>query len=171
MGDLPIAPELRILLDKQEIHDALMRYCRGVDRCDEELMRSIFHKDARAFKAPAWEFVAHFIPANKEATTFTTHFMGNLSIDVVGDKAFSEAYFMTYAGRSQDGQEVIDLFAGRYVDRWERWNGRWGVVLRETVHEWSRGDVAGRTPFPIPPSEEGAFVQPIRGRGDISFTR
>ncbi|MDE3075394.1 MAG: nuclear transport factor 2 family protein [Chloroflexota bacterium] len=171
MTEVPIAPEVRILLDKQEIQDALMRYCRGVDRCDVELMRSIFHEDGRAFKGPAWEFVEHFIPANREATTFTVHFMGNLLIDVVGDDAFSEAYFMTYAGRDEGGQELIDVFAGRYVDHWVRRNGRWGVLLRETVHEWSRADVVGRIPFPVPPSEQGTFVQPIRGRGDISFAR
>jgi hypothetical protein len=171
MADLPIAPELRILLDKQEIHDALMRYCRGVDRCDVELMQSLFHEDGRAFKAPAWDFAAHFVPANKEATTLTTHFMGNLLIEVVRDKAYSEAYFMTYAGRMQGGQEVIDVFAGRYVDRWERRKGRWGVVLRETVHEWSRADIAGTTPFPLPASEQGTFVAPARDRRDKSFTR
>lgn len=171
MTEVAIAPELQLLLDKQEIHDALMRYCRGVDRCDEELMRSMFHEDGVAFKAPAWEFVAHFVPANRESTTFTMHFMGNLSIDVIGDKAFSEAYFMTYVGRDADGKEVIDVFAGRYVDRWVRRKGRWGVLLHDSIHEWSRGDVAGDTPFPVPPSEDGTFARPIRGRDDISFAR
>jgi hypothetical protein len=40
------------LMDKQEIHDVLMRYCRGIDRCDEELLRSVYHpeKDARVMK-------------------------------------------------------------------------------------------------------------------------
>jgi hypothetical protein len=27
---------LQQLLDKQEIHEVLMRYCRGIDRCDAE---------------------------------------------------------------------------------------------------------------------------------------
>jgi hypothetical protein len=37
---------LQVLLDKQEIHEVLMRYCRGIDRCDAELLRSVYHADA-----------------------------------------------------------------------------------------------------------------------------
>ena len=37
---------LRVLLDKQEIHEVLMRYCRGIDRCDAELLHSVYHPDA-----------------------------------------------------------------------------------------------------------------------------
>ena len=37
---------LRSVLDRQEIHDALVRYCRGIDRCDERLVLSAFHADA-----------------------------------------------------------------------------------------------------------------------------
>jgi len=144
MTEVAIASELQFLLDKQEIHDALMRYCRGVDRCDEELMRSMFHEDAVAFKAPAWEFVAHFVPANRESTTFTMHFMGNLSIDVIGDKAFSEAYFMTYVGRDADGKEVIDVFAGRYVDRWVRRKGRCLLYTSDAADDMQCVDLGGR---------------------------
>ena len=38
--------ELRTLLDRAQIHDALMRYCRGVDRGDSELVLSALHPDA-----------------------------------------------------------------------------------------------------------------------------
>ena len=37
---------LRELLDRQEIHDCLMRYSRGVDRLDPDLIRSAYHDDA-----------------------------------------------------------------------------------------------------------------------------
>ena len=33
---------LQVLLDKQEIHKVLMRYCRGIDRCDAELLCSVY---------------------------------------------------------------------------------------------------------------------------------
>jgi hypothetical protein len=45
MGALNEA-ELRTLLDRAQIHDALMRYSRGVDRGDGELVMSVFHPDA-----------------------------------------------------------------------------------------------------------------------------
>jgi hypothetical protein len=160
---------LQVLLDKQEIHDALMRYCRGVDRCDEDLMRSVYHEDARAFGAPAWEFVKEFIPANRDATSFTVHAIQNLMIDVQGDEAFSEAYFVTYVGRPDGGVEYVDAFCGRYIDRWEKRHGRWAVAHRETAREWARANALGLDEFPIPPSEEGTFLQPKRSREDLSY--
>jgi hypothetical protein len=38
--------EFRALLDRAQIHDALMRYSRGVDRGDGELVVACFHPDA-----------------------------------------------------------------------------------------------------------------------------
>ena len=37
---------LQRLLDKQEIYEVLCRYCRGIDRLDEPLVRSCYHPDA-----------------------------------------------------------------------------------------------------------------------------
>jgi SnoaL-like domain len=166
-----LSKEIRVLLDKQAIQEALLRYCRGVDRCDADLMRSVYHEDAQAFGMGAWQFVDHFIPANRDATTFNMHVMANLSIEVDGDRASSESYFLTYVGRDKNGTEVIDVFAGRYVDKWERRDQKWGVVQRDTVQEWSRGDAFGTEHFPIPPSEEGAFVKPMRDKSDVSYRR
>src|SRR5690242_14642385 len=35
------------LLAKQEITEAIFKYCRSMDRCDHELGKSVFHPDAR----------------------------------------------------------------------------------------------------------------------------
>ncbi|WP_221890845.1 nuclear transport factor 2 family protein [Microbispora sp. KK1-11] len=32
--------------DQQEIHEVVLRYCRGVDRLDMDLVRSAYHPDA-----------------------------------------------------------------------------------------------------------------------------
>jgi hypothetical protein len=161
---------LSALVDRQEIHHALMLYCRGVDRCDEDLMRSVYHEDATdhhgAYSGNAWEFVATFVPASKAESTFTQHAIANLTIDLDGDRASSEAYFVAYVGRMDGDQEVIDVFGGRYVDQWERRDNGWGVTDRTVVHEWSRANAFGNEPFPLPTD---LFEQPVRGREDISF--
>jgi hypothetical protein len=171
MTELSLPKELQILLDRQAIYDAMMRYCRGVDRCDESLMGSIYHDGARAFGTSAAEFVKHFIPDNRAATLFTVHSISNFTIEIDGDQAHSEAYFVTYAGRDDDGGEVVDAFCGRYVDQWERRDRRWGVTVRDVVHEWSRGNAFGTEAYPVPPSEDGTFVAPVRGPKDISYRR
>jgi len=162
---------LQTLLDKQAIYDAMMKYCRGVDRCDEELMRSVYHEDAQdhhgPFTGPAWEFVEVFVPQSRSESSFTMHFIGNMTIEVDGDRASSEAYFVAYVGRREDGNEFVDAFGGRYVDDWERRDTGWGVVTREVVHEWSRADGFGLQPFPMPTE---TFAQPKRDdREDLSF--
>ena len=140
MSELP--RELTMLIDKQEIHDHLMRYARGVDRCDAALMRSIFHEDGTAFGGSAWEFCEHFVPANRADTTFTVHMLGNILVELDGDTAYSEAYFVTYVGRDEETRELVDAFCGRYVDRWERRDGQWGVTKRDVAHEWTYVDAA-----------------------------
>jgi hypothetical protein len=172
MTTVELTPSVQKLLDKQEIHDALMRYARGVDRCDPDLMRSVYHPDAfdhhGPFQGNGWEFVEQFIPSSRETSTFTQHLIGNLLIEVEGDRAHSEAYFVAYVGRIEEGEELIGAFGGRYVDQWERRNDRWGVSHREVEHEWSRGDAVGSDPFEL--SKE-TFAQPVRGREDLAFVR
>jgi hypothetical protein len=39
-------PQLQMLLDRQTIHDVLMRYSRGLDRHDRKVLESIYWPDA-----------------------------------------------------------------------------------------------------------------------------
>jgi hypothetical protein len=39
-------PELQTLLDRQAIHDVLMRYSRGLDRHDRKVLESVYWPDA-----------------------------------------------------------------------------------------------------------------------------
>ena len=45
-----MVPEVSQLLaelaDREAIRDCLHRYCRGVDRCDEDMLRSAYWEDA-----------------------------------------------------------------------------------------------------------------------------
>jgi SnoaL-like domain len=34
------------MLDRHEIHEVLLRYCRACDQVDEGLLRSVFHPDS-----------------------------------------------------------------------------------------------------------------------------
>jgi hypothetical protein len=58
MQDAGSAPEeaerrIRALTERAEIHDLMMRYCRGADRCDEALVAGCFHNGAgREARAP-----------------------------------------------------------------------------------------------------------------------
>jgi proline racemase len=46
MSTRDLEGRLRALEDQQAIRDVLMRYARGVDRCDLDLLKPAYHEDA-----------------------------------------------------------------------------------------------------------------------------
>jgi ketosteroid isomerase-like protein len=170
MSTAQIPAAVHTLLDKQEIHECIMRYCRGIDRCDEELIRSAYHPDAYddhgGFKGTVDEFVSWIIPALLRAWKGTLHFMGNELVEVQGDVAYSESYFVAYHRLDRHGKEFDTVFGGRYVDRFERRNGVWRIARRTVVHDWSRVD-------PLVEAWPGAasFAQGQRTHEDLVYHR
>ena len=144
MNDEKTNRRLEELLDKQEIHEVLMRYCRGIDRRDEELLRGVYHPDATDNHGLFVGKAADFIPwalAGLERDESTNHFIANELIDIRGDVAHSESYVLAVHRRRQHDGSVVDLtFGGRYVDRFERRAGAWRIADRKVVLDWSRID-------------------------------
>ena len=139
---------LRQLLDERDIRAVLLRYCRGIDRMDRELVRSCFHADATdehgSFSGNVDEFLAWVWPLLTRYT-LTMHFVGNLLVEVSGDVAAAETYGIAFH-RSEDECPRLNLRTGfRYLDRFERRGGEWRIASRVAVTEWSRvDDAAGR---------------------------
>lgn len=161
---------LQALLDKQEIHDVLMRYCRGIDRCDEELLRSVYHPDAwddhGEFKGPASEFIPHVLKGLR-AGSGNFHSVSNVLIELDGDTAYSEAYVTSWHPMTRDGVRANWIFAGRYVDRFERRDGVWKIAHRTTVLDWQHSMEAA-WPQTVDPSP---FTRGKRNRDDVVFAR
>ena len=119
----------------------MLRYCRGIDRRDMELVRSAFHPDAYddhgPFQGSAEDFPA-WTMSILEKQKLTMHLVANQLIEVDGDVAFSESYLLA-VHRIDRGGAVLDwLLGARYVDRFERRNDEWKIAHRTTVHDWDR---------------------------------
>ncbi len=160
---------LQALLDKQEIHEAVMRYCRGIDRCDEELVRSVFHADSTVdygefFRGSGPEFAKMIVPILLQTWKSTMHFIGTNSLELAGDVAYSEAYFVAYSRLERDGKEYDQIGSGRYVDRFERRDSAWKIADRVLVGEWNRVDA-------VVESGLGGATLGHRSRQDISYRR
>jgi hypothetical protein len=146
------------VLDRQDILDCLTRFSRGMDRFDREHFLSAFHPDA---VIAAGDFVggpdALFTWASdmhEQGQSATHHNLLNHTCDIDGDVAHTETYYL-YAARNRD--ETNWLAGGRYIDRLERRDGKWKIVLRTNVIEWS-----GMVPtMPIPYSD----VADVHGNG------
>ena len=130
--------QLDRMLDRQQILDCVIRYARGLDRHDEEILASVFHEDAIDHHGDFTGTIDEFVPwANAlHAATWAghTHFLANNRVDIEGDEAQSETYVL-YVLRRKDGTK-IDLGGGRYVDRLEQRNGEWRIAARELVLDW-----------------------------------
>ena len=168
------------LADKDAIRDVLMRYCRGVDRLDAELLRDCYHADSTDdhghWKGNGHDFSEFIVASLAARAHHTTHSVANVLIEFDeddgrdggdGDVAHVESYAMAFLRRTEAGAEWLDQFAGRYLDRFERRAGTWRIARRVVVHDWSvTTKLDPSTSFPLP--MEG-FTQGRRDRSDLVY--
>lgn len=154
------------LLAKEEIREVVYRYCRAADRCDGEMMRSVFHPDATERHdslISAAQFCDEVIPRLLELWTGTQHLIGQVRIELDGDVAAVESYFLASHLRApdEDGQVTIWQLGGRYCDRFERRDGAWLIAHRLLVADWEDT----RT---VREARSRPFVRQSRGSSDPS---
>ena len=129
---------------RHEIHEVLVRYCRGADRCDAALMKSCFHENAwddhGFFNGPAGEFVEQAARSLRERFVSTRHHMTNESVVLNGDNAKSETYILAVCRRVMEGETFDVTFHARYLDQFECRGGEWKIVHRLLVSDGTRVD-------------------------------
>ena len=150
------------------IHQVLMRYCRGVDRGDVALLRSVYHEGAvdrhGRFDGPGAEFAEYIVSAMDAVGGVGQHHITNVLVDLHGDEADVESYFLAaHPVPGPDGQPVLTLTGGRYLDRFARRGGRWAITERTVVFDWTRATIEGR-----PWAAAAAFPGGARGDADPS---
>ncbi|MDD2126976.1 nuclear transport factor 2 family protein [Pseudomonas monteilii] len=145
--------DIRVLLDKQAIYEVLARYCRGADRCDEELIRSVYHDDAYDdhgyWRGSGSDFASFVCARLTAANQATTHSISNVLIEVDGDFARSEAQVVATLVR-KGSPRLADLMGARYLDRLSRRNGEWKIDERIVVLDWHKVETWGEAQAPIP---------------------
>jgi len=165
------ASRLQELLDKQDIHECLLRMSRGSDRYDRTLFLSGFHADATVAAGPyvgdpagLYDWSSAF-QQGMYARTF--HKILNHLCDLDGDQAHAETYYL-FVGCLIGGDNL--LAGGRYVDRFERRDGRWGLVMRNNFVEWTTTTPALESPLgEIPDLHLNGL--PAFDRSDPSYQR
>lgn len=145
-------PELQALLDKQAISEVIMRYCRGVDRFDPEIVSSVYHPDAvdehgtRTFSGPRiGEEIVDWLRPNVK---ISTHHIATQNIKLIDrDTAASESYTTGWHVELRGAEELQMQTVGRYIDRLERRNGEWRIAHRIFVMEIARYVPSGEKPM------------------------
>ena len=126
------------LLDRIALHDLVMRYCRGCDRRDFALVRSLYHDDAiddhgAMFKGGADAFVA-WLPEVTAHWHLTRHSISNSLFVIDGDRAEGEHYVEAWH-RTHGPDAKLFIALGRYLDRYERRDGEWKFTYRSLVFD------------------------------------
>src|SRR5690606_30575859 len=119
------------------VHD----YIRGQDRLDPALQRRAFHDDAYvdcgvfAGDPDAYVRFAQEALSRYEASH---HLLGQIDIEVHGQRATGEVYFIAWH-RLGKGEQAMDVFiSGRYIDEYEQRNGAWRISKRRELMDWGR---------------------------------
>lgn len=138
-------PSLQRLLDEEAIKKVQIRYCRGIDRMDWDLVRSCYHPDAIDDHGDYVGGIDGFIDFCKAGCpTFlsTTHFTGNQLVEVDGDLAWAEHHTRAFHRVPPDADGVMkDLVVNcRYADRFERRDGEWRIAHRVVIVDSDRVD-------------------------------
>lgn len=136
--------ELARLVADREIRDVLLRYCRGVDRIDLELVRDCYWPDATddhgAFRGSVDELLA-WIGRLLPRYDVTTHSLTNTLVEwhpTRDDVARVETYGLA-EHQTVDGPPELNLtIAFRFLDRFERRAGEWRIADRLCTTEWVR---------------------------------
>lgn len=150
------------LIAKRACEDALMRYSRGIDRCDPDVVRSAYHADAHHDHGVYSGSVSGFVDRLKAtlAVQFscTMHKLGNVLITVDGNRAFAETYASTHhitprsggadpAGAAEGATDTI--YAVRYLDRLEDRGDGWKIADRRLSFEFERKlEVGSQAEYP-----------------------
>jgi hypothetical protein len=160
---------LAALLDHHEIEECLLRYCRGIDRHDADLAKSAYHADGRddhaAYIGSGHGLVEWANGYHDEHYSGHQHYITNTTIDLDGDTAHAETYFL-FAATNKDAHDHA-LGGGRYIDRFERNGGRWEIADRVCIVEWWNDveTMAAVAPLVVPPAQDRSdpsYRRPLR---------
>lgn len=141
-----LSPRLQALADRSEIAQVLASFARGLDRADENLLRSVLHPDATldfgpgVFQGTGNDYV-HWALGVLSGVKSSHHLIGQTRAELEGDAALVESYYHTHFRLDKPtGREDVFL-GGRYLDRFERrpgGNGVWKIVHRKQLIDWVR---------------------------------
>ena len=135
---------VQTLLDKQACTELVYRFARGLDRRDEATLRAIFHPDGTDdhgfWKGTGADFVTWVLPllATMERTQ---HLIGNVLVEVSGERAVAESYFLaSHDLTDAAGQPARMTASGRYLDEFRKHEGEWRIFHRRAVYDWNANE-------------------------------
>lgn len=163
--------ELRYLTDRADILDCVVTHARGCDRHDSEMLHSTYHPDGCDVHGNTvnpgpeyarWANAVHAATAESHTHNITTH-----ACEIDGDTAHAESYVLV--GLLAPDRRTTTLVGGRYLDRLERRDGGWRILVRRSTVEWTHTGDAGM--LAAPGFLKQGYVRGTRDGDDLSYQR
>jgi hypothetical protein len=137
---------------RRQIMDTLLRYCRGLDRKNFQLVRSAYHDDAVDDHGGYHGDIPGLITWMRDrhrSVEQCMHACTNTTIERAGDAAVVESYCISYqrhyadgAGGAEDPDVVHPdrareqiMAVVRFVDHFERRESAWRIAYRKVAFE------------------------------------
>ena len=153
---------LQQLLDREAIRECIYRYCRGIDRQDEQARRRANRPDGTdqhgPFNGNAHAFVDYALQRLKSSDR-SVHHVTNLSVQLAGTVAAVETYWLALQREPDKSGTLQEVFmSGRYIDRFEKRGDEWRIAARTVVYDWLR-------PLGAPAGTEAERMGPRKPNG------
>jgi len=155
---------IAVLVAKEAIRELALLYCRGVDRKDGALLRTLYTQDATdthgdTFDGGAEDYV-DFLEGAFPYMRYSGHHVCNHLISVNGDEGEGEVYAIAYhIIPDREGGWIEDFGCVRYIDRYRKEaDGRWRFAQRVVSYDLrSRRSLPAGTE-PTAPDEDPSFT-------------
>lgn len=140
--------------DRLEIRQLVDTYAHCADRRDAKGQMSLFTPDthfvvfmhARAEK-PSMELYRRedLAPVFDELNKYeaTTHFMGQSTVVLDGERATGETYCIAHHVSESEGKRILFIASIRYYDVFAKVDGKWLFAERKLIVDWTDTRVMG----------------------------
>jgi len=134
--------------DRLALRELFDAYAHCADRRDAEGQKALFTDDTRfAVFMDGEGTEATSVIEGREALTpifddlnryqVTTHFNGQSTVDIDGDRATGESYTIAHHLFTDDGGRKIMIASLRYLDSFVKIDGAWYFQERNLILDWS----------------------------------
>ena len=140
--------------DRLAIRGLFDAYAHCADSRDAEGQKALFTADTRfAVYMDGDGSEPTYVLEGREALTpvfadlnryeVTTHFNGQSTVALDGDRATGESYTIAHHVFTEDGVRKIMIASLRYLDVFAKVDGRWCFAERDLILDWSETRVLG----------------------------
>ena len=134
--------------DRLAIRELFDAYAHCADRRDAEGQKALFATDTRfAVYMDGDRAEPTYVLEGREALTpvfddlnrydATTHFNGQSTVTINGDRATGESYTIAHHVYTEDGGRKIMIASLRYLDTFTKIDDGWYFAKRDLIVDWS----------------------------------